>query len=176
MSRITLYTPKQNELDYRARIMSDPATMYYNRSLDLDIPGYHKDTGCVDFPESDRAAWYAEWVEGGNDRFYAYVRFDEDDVLVGEVWAKKNGDHYDIGILIESRYRGCRYGTEALAALLEVVFEKLGASEAQNEFPFQHNPAARLHRGAHFTPIFERSGYVRCVLKREIYESLDKAN
>ena len=171
MSRITLYTPGENELDYRARLLGDPTTMYYNKELDLDIPGYHKDTGCIDFPESARGEWYARWI-GSPDRFYAYVRLAESGEDIGEVCAKNCGDHYEIGIVIESRYRGCKYGTEAMNALLTVVFDKLGVAEVQNEFDFQHNAAARLHCRAHFTPVFERKGYARCVLKREIYETL----
>lgn len=174
MSRISLYTPKESELDYRARLLSDPTTMSYNRGQEIDDPRYHKESGCIDFPESDRAEWYAAWVGKEPERFYAYVRFDEDDVFVGEVCACLEDGVYKIGVVIESKYRACGYGDEALAALLSVLFDKLGAAEVQNEFEFQRNAAARMHRRAHFTPIYERQGFVRFVLKRSIYEIFKK--
>ena len=172
MSKITLYTPKRDELDYRAKLMADAVTMSYNRGYDLEIPGYHKDTGCIDFPESERGEWYDAWIGNGNERFYAYVKSVEDGEFLGEVCARKNGDRYDIGVVIEAKYRGCGYGTDAIEALLAVLFEDYGAECVQNEFEFQRNAAARMHRRAHFTPVYEREGYVRYVLKREIYEEL----
>ena len=172
MSRITLYTPKIDELDYRARLLSDPATMSYNRGYDLDCAGYHKDTGCIDFPESERADWYASWIGAEPDRFYAYVRTVDEGEFVGEVCARLEDGRYKIGVVIEAKYRGCSYGDDALDALLEVLFDKLGASVVENEFEFQRNAAARMHRRAHFTPIYEKQAYVRFVLKREIYELL----
>ena len=167
MSKITLYTPNVSELDYRAKLLSDPATMYFNKGADL--PGCDKDTGCIDFPQSERGAWYDSWI-AADDRFYAYVRRAEDGADIGEVCAKKAGDHYDVGVVIEANYRGCGYGTDALDALLAEVFGKLGAAEVQDECDFQHNAAARLFRRARFTPVFERKGYVRFVLRRDIYE------
>ena len=171
MSRITLYTPKRDELDYRAKIMSDPVTMSYNRGLKLDCPCYHNDTGCIDFPESDRDEWYAAWIGREPHRFYAYVR-DEEDQFIGEVCARLEDGVYKIGVVIESRFRACGYGDEALAALVDVLFEKFGAEVVENEFDFQRNAAARMHRRAHFTPIFEKHGFVRFVLKRAVYEAL----
>ena len=171
MSRITLYTPKRDELDYRARLMSDPATMAYNRGYDLDCACYHKDTGCIDFPESERDEWFAAWIGREPERFYAYVR-DEEDQFIGEVCAGLEDGRYKIGVVIEARFRACGYGDEALAALLEVLFEKLGANVVENEFEFQRNSAARMHRRAHFTPVYEKQGFVRFVLKRDVYEAL----
>ena len=171
MSRVTLYTPKRDELDYRAHVMSDPATMHYNRNQQIDCPCYHKDTGCIDFPESDRDEWFAAWIGREPERFYAYVK-DEEGQFIGEVSARLEDGVYKIGVVIESRFRGCGYGDEALGALLEVLFEKFGAEVVENEFEFQRNPAARMHRRAHFTPIYEREAFVRFVIKRDVYEAL----
>jgi hypothetical protein len=40
--------------------MSDPATMAYNAGVDVAYPGYHRDTGCIDFPEHE----WTRWLDG----------------------------------------------------------------------------------------------------------------
>ena len=175
MSRIKLYTPKIDELDYRARLLSDKETMAYNRGYDLDDPNYHKDTGTIDFPESERADWYAASVGREPERFYAYVCRAEDGEFVGEVCARLEDGVYKIGIVIEGKYHGICYGTDAMDALLGVLFDKLGAAEVQNEFEDQRNAAVRMHRRAHFTPVYEKVGMVRFVLRRDVYEALKNA-
>ncbi|MBQ1690249.1 MAG: hypothetical protein II018_03190 [Firmicutes bacterium] len=48
--RLYLHVPEFSELYYRQKLMSDPVTMSYNRGYDLGFDGYHKNTGCIDFP------------------------------------------------------------------------------------------------------------------------------
>ncbi len=47
---LTLHVPELSELGFRQRLLSDPETMSYNAGCDLGFPGYHNDTGCIDFP------------------------------------------------------------------------------------------------------------------------------
>ncbi|WP_296114695.1 hypothetical protein [uncultured Anaerococcus sp.] len=46
MKNISLYIPKENELDFYKNLLKDPDTMAYNKGYDLDFPGYDKKTGC----------------------------------------------------------------------------------------------------------------------------------
>jgi diamine N-acetyltransferase len=83
MNRLELYVPTIEELDYRQKIMSDPETMSYNKGYDLDFDGYHKDTGCIDFPESEWLDWYEYFVGCEPERFYAYIKRKEDGAFMG---------------------------------------------------------------------------------------------
>ena len=49
---LALHVPALDELWYRERLLADPDTMRYNRGYHLNVPGYHDDTGCIDFPQS----------------------------------------------------------------------------------------------------------------------------
>lgn len=48
--RLYFYIPAIEELTYCQKIMSQPDTMDYNKGYDVSFEGYHKDTGCIDFP------------------------------------------------------------------------------------------------------------------------------
>ena len=50
-SQLNLYVPQYRDLWYRQQLLNDAATMDYNKGYDLDFRGYHKDSGCIDFPE-----------------------------------------------------------------------------------------------------------------------------
>ena len=58
---ILFHKPTFEELDFRAALLGDEATMAYNRAWG----------GAIGFPRERRAAWYARWVAPGEDgRFY----------------------------------------------------------------------------------------------------------
>ena len=57
MKKVTLYIPKVEDLWFRQACMKDPATMSYNAGYDVTYSGYHYDTGCIDFPESEWEFW-----------------------------------------------------------------------------------------------------------------------
>ena len=60
---IGFYIPRLSELGFRQRLLSDPATMRYNKGYGLSFPGYHNDTGCIDFPREDWDGWRREQME-----------------------------------------------------------------------------------------------------------------
>ena len=74
MDELALYVPKLDELWFYRKMMSDPETMSYNANWDVDYKGYHKDTGCIDFPESEWAEWYDYWINSEPERFFAYIK------------------------------------------------------------------------------------------------------
>lgn len=55
MEQLELYVPKLEELWFYQKMMADPETMVYNANWDVDYDGYHRDTGCIDFPEEEWA-------------------------------------------------------------------------------------------------------------------------
>ena len=62
MTELALHVPELGELDFRQKLLSDPESMSYNKGYGLKSPGYHNDTGCIDFPREDWDGWYARWV------------------------------------------------------------------------------------------------------------------
>ena len=169
MGRIILYTPSMDELWYRQRMMSDPDTMSYNAGYDLGFDGYHNDTGCIDFPEENWAAWYGRFIGREPERFYAYAVRKDDGAFVGEVVLRQEGEpgRYEMGVVIEACHRGRGYSKEAMALLLDVVFNRLGAREACNCFERSRAAALKIHLGAGFEIAGETDGLVQLLLNRE---------
>lgn len=48
-------------------------TMDYNKGYDVSFEGYHKDTGCIDFPKSKWTDWHSYMVNNKPKCFYAYI-------------------------------------------------------------------------------------------------------
>lgn len=59
MRMLELYIQNPKDLWFQEKLLSDSDTMFYNRDWDVIYEGYHGDTGCVDFPKSQWAEWYA---------------------------------------------------------------------------------------------------------------------
>lgn len=72
MKNIKLHKPTVDELWFREKCMSDPNTMAYNAGYDVGFEGYHKDTGCIDFPQDKWQEW-ANTKLNNSDFFYAYI-------------------------------------------------------------------------------------------------------
>lgn len=51
MEELELYIPQPEDLWFYQQMMSDPETMSYNAGWNVDYPGYHRDTGCIDYPD-----------------------------------------------------------------------------------------------------------------------------
>lgn len=49
MGNIYLKIPTIEELWYRQKFMADPETMDYNAGYDIDLEGYNKTTGTIEF-------------------------------------------------------------------------------------------------------------------------------
>ena len=62
MEELKLYIPKPEDLWFYRQMMSDPETMSYNAGWDVNYPGYHRDTGCIDYPDEALANWYDPWI------------------------------------------------------------------------------------------------------------------
>ena len=172
-TELELYVPTIEELDYRQRIMADPETMSYNKGYDLDFEGYHRDTGCIDFPGSEWRDWYEFFVGHEHERFYAYVRRKEDGAFVGEVNLHKGSDEdYDMGILIEAKYRGLGYSREALSLLLRHAFDDLKAGAVHNDFEAEREAAMKVHLDCGFREVRRENGIVHLMVTSDDYEAI----
>lgn len=164
-----LYAPKLDELGFRQKMLGDPETMSYNKGCGLDMPTYHNDTGCIDFPREAWEDWYARWVHAGPEKFYAYLR--EGGEFVGEVCLHmtEGPGIYEMGIVLDSAQRGKGYSRPGMALLLGHAFEKLGAREVTNCFQPERVAAMKLHLAAGFQVVKEESGLAHLVLSAGRY-------
>ncbi len=173
MNRLELHVPTIEELDYRQKIMSDPETMSYNKGYDLGFEGYHSDTGCIDFPKSEWRDWYEYFVGCETERFYAYVRRKEDGAFIGEVNVHRGSDEdYDMGILIEAKYRGRGYSKEALKLLLKHAFEDMGVKNVHNVFEDERDAAMKVHRDCGFREVRRENGIIHLMITSDDYREI----
>jgi len=108
MTKLNLHIPSENELSYRGYLISDEATMSYNM-------GYGDNGGCTYRKTAEQLCeWYQYWKTP--DRFYAYIQRDNDHAFIGEVNLHENekNDWFEMGIIIEARYRGMGFSVPAL--------------------------------------------------------------
>lgn len=170
---VTLHIPTFDELAYRERLMSDPATMAYNSGYDLHFDGYDRATGCIAFPREKWKDWYGYFVGQGPARYYAYITRIEDGSFVGEVNLHKSNRHdwYEMGVVVEADHRGHGYGLAALWQLLSIAFEQLGAAAVHNDFETERTAGLAMHLAAGFTVWHEADGVVEVLCTRAAYET-----
>lgn len=169
--RLYLHIPSLDELWYRQRIMSDPDTMSYNRGYDLSFSGYHKDTGCIDFPEGEWKDWYDYFIGREPERYYAYIARREDGTFIGEVNVHREpgAPWHEMGVVIEAKHRGMGYASEALGLLLRQAFEVLGADAVHNDFEDIRGAAAQAHLSAGFSEHSRSAGFLELIITKEQY-------
>lgn len=168
---LKLHIPEYSELWYRQKIMNDPDTMSYNKGYNIDFDGYDKETGCIAFPEQKWADWYDYFVGNEPERFYAYVVRKSDGEFIGEVNVHKSKDdnRYEMGIVIEAKYRGKGYSCEALWLLLQRAFEDMNAEAVHNDFEEERTAAAKTHLSAGFTEYRKENGIIELLITKEQY-------
>ncbi len=168
---LKLHIPEYNELWYRQKIMQDPDTMSYNKGYDMDFDGYDKETGCIAFPEREWADWYDYFVGNEPERFYAYVVRKSDGEFIGEVNVHKSkyNNWYEMGIVLEAKYRGNGYSSEALWLLLQHAFEDMNAEAVHNDFEEKRTAAVKTHLSAGFTEYRRENGIVELLITKEQY-------
>lgn len=173
MKQLELYIPKLEDLWFRQKMMADPETMSYNANWDVSYGGYHQDTGCIDFPESEWADWYAGMMNREPDCFYAYIRRKSDGAWIGDVNFHHNPgkDWWDMGIVIYAPYRGQGCATPALKLLLDRAFRVCGISRIHNDFEVARNEfsAWNCHLHAGFRDLGVQDGFRQMMITREEY-------
>ena len=152
MKKLELYIPKLEDLWFYQKMMSDPETMSYNAGWDVDFDGYHRDTGCIDYPDEVLSKWYANWVGQEPDCFYAYIKRSTDGAWIGDVnfHYTPEKDWWDMGIVIYAPFRGKGYAVPALRLLLDQAFRICGISRLHNDFETTRDAAWAIHRKVGF--------------------------
>lgn len=148
---LELYIPKAEDMWFVQRMQEDPATMAYNAGWDANYPGYHPDTGCIDFPESEWTEKHSYLVGHEPERFYALVREVATGQFVGEVSFHDRGQ--GMGVLLYAPYRDRGYGRAALALLLRRAFVVCGLPELRNSFEPGRDAGLAIHLAAGFRQV-----------------------
>ena len=117
---IELHVPTIEELYFRQECMSDSETMSYNAGYDVNFTGYHRDTGCIDFPKESWENWHKNKLTNPN-FFYAYIYDKTKRKFVGYVNFNKNPEteKATMGIVIKSEFHGQGYMRPAMKLLIE---------------------------------------------------------
>ena len=175
MEQLELYVPKLEELWFYQKMMADPETMVYNANWDVDYDGYHRDTGCIDFPEEEWADWYSDWMGQEPKRFYAYIKRSADGAWIGDVnfHYTPEKDWWDMGIVIYAPFRGKGYAVPALKRMLDHAFRDCKVSRIHNDFEVARNEvyAWKAHRKAGFKELGVENGFLQMMITREDYLS-----
>lgn len=173
MEQLELYVPKLEDLWFYQKMMSDPETMSYNANWDVNYNGYHRDTGCVDYPDAVLPAWYENMVGQEPERFYAYIKRSADGAWIGDVNFHYNPakDWWDMGIVLYAPYRGKGYAVPALKLMLEHAFRDCGISRIHNDFEVARNEisAWETHRRAGFRELGVEDGFLQMMITKEDY-------
>lgn len=173
MEALELYIPKPEDLWFRQQMLSDPDTMSYNRDWDVSYPGYHRDTGCIDFPPAEWAEWYSAMIGQTPKRFYAYIQRSSDGAWLGDVCFHytPEKDWWDMGIVLYAPYRGRGYAAPALKLLLDQAFRVYGISRIHNDFEIARGEisAWETHRRAGFRELGRENGFLEMMITKEDY-------
>ncbi len=171
--QIQLYVPRPEELWFRQKMMSDPVTMSYNAGWEVDFAGYHRDTGCIDFPQDQWADWYNDWKGREPERFYAYIQRSADGMWIGEVNFHFNPekDWWDMGIVIFAPFRGMGYAVPGLKEMLDHAFHDCLVSRIHNDFQIARNEVSawKAHRRAGFWEMGVEDGFLHVMITRGDY-------
>ena len=147
---LNIVTPTRENLSFRQKLLSDPATMAYN------APWFPPD-GCLPFPENDWDEWLDKWTGHEPERFCGFLA-DGTGTLVGEIsWHSLGAG---MGIVILAAHRGKGYGEEGLRLLIDRAFSHPEITSLTNDFESTRVAAMAVHRRLGFVPVGEENGVV----------------
>lgn len=149
---LSLYIPELKDYWYEENLLSDKDTMNYNAGYDVLYPGYHYETGCIDFKKE-------KWQEKYNKRkekntFFAYLKENIKNEFVGYVNYQYNekDNRYECGIVIEASKRGKGYAKEGLKLLCNYAKEQVIKSLYDN-FEIDRENALKVFESVGFKVI-----------------------
>jgi len=156
MKNLSLYVPELEDYWYEAKVQSDPLSMDYNAGYDVSYDGYHRDTGCIDFPKDKWEETYNK--RKNNNKYFAYIKDNDLNEFVGYVnyHYNKSDDRYECGILIESTYRGKGYSKDALKLLCDKARED-GIKELYDNFEISRESALDVFKQVGFEVVKEQT-------------------
>ena len=166
---LELRIPGLRDMAARQAWLGDPATMAHNRGRDLGgTEGYHPDTGCIDFPRENWRWWRQVWLYNEPDFYSAYIL--SDGTPVGEVCWFREGEGYNVGILIAAAHRGKGHCAEAMRLLSDHAFQREEIPALKCTFPSDNLPARQGFLRAGFHIQSEGGGLTEMLLTREEWE------
>lgn len=175
--RLKIHTPGLRDMTYRQQLLAQPETMAYNRGRDMGgAPGYHPDTGCIDFPMEDWRYWRQVWLLNEPQFFSALLKDEVLGCFVGEVTYYYDGEAeaHIAGILIEARHRGRGYCAEGLRALMAHAFAREDIAVLRADLPEGNAAAIAGYRRAGFHYFGARDGQRLMLCTREAFERMGK--
>ena len=131
--RIYLKTPTIEELSYRQKWMMDTKTMSYNAGYDISLRGYNKKTGTIAKTKEEMINWYTNWIKEPQNKYFAYIYDNDIKEPIGEIYYYLENDIYNMGVLIQSQYRGKGYFKESMHLLFNKAKEN-NIKELYDEF------------------------------------------
>lgn len=149
---LELHIPTAEDMWFVRQMQEDPDTMAYNAGWDVSYEGYHPDTGCIDFPESEWEPKRRALVGHEPNQFYALVRETHSGAFVGEVnfHPAAETELRDMGVVIHAPFRGLGYGRGALELLLDRAFRVCGIPGLRNSFEPERDAGLAIHLEAGF--------------------------
>ncbi len=138
---ILFHLPTPEELAFRESLLSDEATMSYNRAWG----------GAVGFPRERWETWYDRWIAHPEGlRFYRYLLDSGTGRFVGEATFHTNeAGRCCADVIVSAAERGRGFGREGLALLCEAA--RLHGIDTLWDEIAPDNPAAALFLRAGFT-------------------------
>lgn len=152
---LELYIPQPEDMSFRREMMEHPDTMAYNAGWEVSYPGYHPDTGCIDFPRSEWAETCARLTGDMPHSFYAYLRERSSGAFMGEVsfHPSFDGPWAEMGVVLHAPHKGRGYGRAALELLVERAFVDCGVTVLHNTFEPERSAALAIHRAVGFREV-----------------------
>ena len=87
---LVLVKPELKDYWYEEKLLSDRKTMSYNAGYNVSYSGYHYDSGCIDFNESNYKEKYLK--RKNKDIFFAYILDKDINKYIGTVDYSKKGN------------------------------------------------------------------------------------
>ena len=164
---LRLYQPEYHELLFREQLLSDPATMSFNRGKE-PAEDYHPHTGCIDFPRSYWALWYHFWLEREPDNFYAVVA--DGRTPLGEISWFFDGNTHQVGMILKKEHRGKGYCAPALELLAQKAFEAYDLPALSVTVSTAFSAAVKGCLRAGFRRVRRSGGTCELILTREDWQ------
>lgn len=142
-NKVFLHVPLFEELDYYEKLLKDTKTMAYNAGYNLNLDGYDKNTGCINYFDKER--WYIKQKNDKN-RYFAYVVDKKENIPVGYVNFHFDNEHlkHCCGIVIEEKYRRLGYAKDAMKLMIDVAFNDYSIDSLIENIPYNRTEALKL--------------------------------
>lgn len=135
---------------------ADMAEAVHLNSLDEDNRRFVPDEVFETLEEAqETVAFLMEAYEGGEGPFVYPVLRKADGVNLGYVQASRVEDGFEVGYHIAKAYTGQGYATEALAAFLPEIMQKLGIRAVQGVVLEEHAASCRVLEKCGFRLVFQ---------------------